>query len=212
MAVWVAVPATGGGGPEGGVWDESPFRSAYIKDCRMPALPPIGAEIPCSSLAVNTPMQIGTRLVSADFRGGFKHRVDVNPDDPINSVRMRLVGLKYTAELPAADGEAAGGTVTIEQNDVDVDPKSLLRLTQQSPPQYECLLDLGTCTLTIEGPDEEPLVLTPKGEVTLVGKLTQYPPRGDLFQLKNPVDFVDPAKPDDVAVVLQKFPAKAGGL
>ncbi|MYV97881.1 hypothetical protein [Streptomyces sp. SID3343] len=49
---------------------------------------PIGAEIPCSSLAVNTTLQIGTNTVSVDFRGGLKHRVDVNPDDPTNSVRM----------------------------------------------------------------------------------------------------------------------------
>jgi hypothetical protein len=175
-------------------------------------LPPIGAEIPCSSLAVNTPVRIGTQLVTVDFRGGLKHRVDVNPDDPMNSVRMRLIGLRYTAELPPADGESEGGTLTIEQNDVDVDPKSLLRQTQQFPPRYECLLDLSTCNLTIQRPDSAPLALAIKDGALLIGSLTQYPPRGDLFQLKNPIDFVDPDKPDDIAAVIEKFPAKVGGL
>jgi hypothetical protein len=58
----------------------------------MPLLPPIGAEIPCSGLAINTPLVVRDQSVAADFRGGLKHRVDVNPDDPINSVRLRLVG------------------------------------------------------------------------------------------------------------------------
>ncbi|MFF9645852.1 hypothetical protein [Kitasatospora aureofaciens] len=183
-----------------------------MKDFLMPALPPIGAEIPCSSLAINTPLRVGTDLLALDFRGGFKTRVDVNPDDPSNSVRLRLVGLKYTAEIPEeADGDG-GGTVTFEQNDVDVDARGLLKLTQQFPPQYECSLDLRTCALTIDRPGSEPLVLTPRGEATMSAKLTQYPPRGDLFQLKAPVEFVDPAKPDDIAAVLQKFPAKSGGL
>lgn len=95
----------------------------------MPGLPLIGAEIPCSRLAINTPLRIKDALVSVDFRGGIKHRVDVNPDDPINSVRMRTVGHRVTAELPGEDG-TSGGTITIEQNDVDVDSPSTLRLTQ----------------------------------------------------------------------------------
>ncbi|MGW7545202.1 hypothetical protein ACWGKQ_29455 [Streptomyces sp. NPDC054770] len=179
----------------------------------MPALPPIGAEIPCSSLAINTPLQIRKKLVSVDFRGGWKHRVDVNPNDPMNSVRLRLVGFKTSAELPALDdGGAEGGSITIEQSDIDVDSASLLRLTQQFPPKYECSLVLSPCTMVIEQPGSEPLVLTTKNRFTLVGQLTQYPPRGDLFQLQQPVDFVDLEDPDTVVATIQKFPAKVGGL
>lgn len=175
-AAWVALPASDGSRLKGGVWDESSSCSRYVKDFFMPLLPPIGAEIPCSSLAINTPLQVGADVLTVDFRGGFKHRVDVNPDDPINSVRLRLVGLKYTAEISAEDG---GGTVTIEQSDVDVDAKSRLTVVQQFPPKYDCSLDLGTCTLTIERPGSDPLVLIPKEEgAALVGKLTQYPPEG----------------------------------
>ncbi|MEU2625246.1 hypothetical protein ABZ642_45365 [Streptomyces sp. NPDC007157] len=179
----------------------------------MPALPPIGAEIPCSSLAINTPLQIRNKLVSVDFRGGWKHRVDVNPNDPVNSVRLRLVGFKMAAELPALEGGGAeGGTITIEQNDVDVDPASLLRLTQQFPPKYECALVLSPFTMTIDQPGSEQLVLSTKDTFTLISQLTQYPPRGDLFQLQKPVDLVAPDKPDTVVATIQKFPAKAGGL
>ncbi|MFJ1936765.1 hypothetical protein ACIOGZ_29415 [Kitasatospora sp. NPDC088160] len=183
-----------------------------MKDFLMPLLPPIGAEIPCSSLALSTPMQIGTDLLTVDFRGGLKTRVDVNPDDPINSVRLRLVGLRFTAEIPEVAG---GGTLTIEQNDVDEEARGLLTVTQQLPPLYDCSFALGTCTLTIERPKSNRLVLVPKEKrawALTSKRLTQYPPRGDMFDLKAPVEFVDPAKPDDIAAVLQKFSAKIGGL
>ncbi|MFD9891362.1 hypothetical protein ACFWY9_18620 [Amycolatopsis sp. NPDC059027] len=187
-------------------------------------LPPIGAEIPCSCLAINTPLQIRTALVSVDFRGGIKVRVDVNPDDPINSVRLRVVGHRVSAELPGGDGVNQGGTITIEQNDIDVDAKSLLKLTQRFPPRYEQIMVLSF-TMTIDQPDDllrragirsskayEPLVLTTKDPAMLVGKLTQFPPRGDLYQLQNPVDLVLPDDPDTTIATIQKFPVKVGGL
>ncbi|MGW2683609.1 hypothetical protein ACWC6I_10705 [Streptomyces sp. NPDC001414] len=117
-----------------------------------------------------------------------------------------------SSELPPQDGEAEGGTITIEQNDVDVDADSLLKLTQQFPPRYECILVMDPCTMTIDQPGKEPMVLVSQGKFQLVGQLTQYPPRGDLFQLRNPVDFVRPDKPDTVVATLQKFPVKVGGL
>ncbi|MFC3452679.1 hypothetical protein [Amycolatopsis speibonae] len=187
-------------------------------------LPPIGAEIPCSCLAINTPLQIRTSLVSVDFRGGIKVRVDVNPDDPVNSVRLRVVGHRVSAELPGGDGQDQGGTITIEQNDVDVDAKSLLRLTQRFPPRYEQVMVLSF-TMTIDQPESllrragirsskayEPLVLTTKDPALLVGKLTQFPPRGDLYRLQNPVDLVLPDDPDTIIATIQKFPVKVGGL
>ena len=187
-------------------------------------LPPIGAEIPCSCLAINTPLQIRTALVSVDFRGGIKVRVDVNPDDPVNSVRLRVIGHRVTAELPATSGRQGGGTITIEQNDVDVDAKSLLKLTQKFPPRYEQIMVLSF-TMTIDQPEEllraagirssmayEPLVLTTKDPGMLVGQLTQFPPRGDLYQLQNPIDLVLPDDPDTTIATIQKFPVKVGGL
>lgn len=189
-----------------------------------PALPPIGLEVPCSCLAINTPLQIRTSLVSVDFRGGIKVRVDVNPNDPINSVRLRVVGHKVSAQLPSGQSSNQGGTITIEQNDVDVDPKSLLKLTQQFPPKFEQVMVLNF-TMVIDQPQEmlrmagirsskayEPLILTTKDPAKLIGKLTQFPPKGDLYQLQNPVDLVDLENPDVTVATIQKFPVKVGGL
>ncbi|WP_234343292.1 hypothetical protein [Streptomyces sp. WM6372] len=178
----------------------------------MPAgLPPIGAEIPCSSLAVNTPLRIKDVPVTVDFRGGIKYRVDVNPNDPVNSVRMRIVGHKMTAQLQGEDGTSEG-TITFEQNDIDVDPKTILRLTQQFPPRYE-FREVTSFTMTIEQPGSETMVLTTKEPMVCLGDLTQFPPRGDLFRLEKPVELVDAeADPDKVLAVIEKLPIKVGGL
>ncbi|MFJ2589841.1 hypothetical protein [Streptomyces sp. NPDC087538] len=177
----------------------------------MPVLPPIGAEIPCSRLAINTPLRIKDALVSVDFRGGIKHRIEVNPDDPMNSVRVRTVGHRVTAELPG-EGEASGGTITIEQNDIDIDSPSTLRVTQQFPPKYE-FREVTTFTMAIERPgDGEALVLTTKEPMVLLGQLTQFPPRGDLYKLEKPVELVDLEDPTTVLAVIEKFPVKVGGL
>ncbi|WP_260174442.1 hypothetical protein [Streptomyces sp. PanSC19] len=172
-------------------------------------LPPIGAEIPCSRLAVNVPIQIEGTLLSVDFRGGIKHRVDVNPDNPMESVRLRTVGHRMSAELP--DGDETGGTLTIEQNDVDVDSPSTLTLTRKFPPMYE-LREVTSFTLTVERGEGEPLVLVTKEPMVLLAQLTQFPPRGDLYRLEKPVELVLPDDPAKVMAVIEKFPVKVGGL
>jgi hypothetical protein len=148
-----------------------------------------------------------------DFRGGWKHRVDVNPNDPHKSVRLRLVGFKLTAELPDSSDGGGSGTITIEQADVDVDAQSLLRVIQDSPPKFENVMVLSPFTMVIDQPENGgPLVLQTKDSAQLIGTLTQYPPKGDLYQLQNPVDLVDPDNPDTVIATLQKLPLKVGGL
>jgi hypothetical protein len=62
------------------------------------------------------------------------------------------------------------------------------------------------------GNGDEPLVLTTKNPAKLTGTLTQYPPRGDLYQLQNPVDLIDLENPDIVVATIQKLPVKIGGL
>jgi hypothetical protein len=58
----------------------------------------------------------------------------------------------------------------------------------------------------------EPLVLTTKDPAQLIGSLTQFPPKGDLYQLQNPVDLIDLENPDMAVATIQKFPVKVGGL
>ncbi|MFK4119919.1 hypothetical protein [Streptomyces longwoodensis] len=177
----------------------------------MSPLPPIGAEIPCSAPALNTPLKIRTSMVSVDFRGGWKTRVEADTSDPENRVRLKLVGFRMTAELPGGD-DGNRCTVTIEQSSEDAAVQSLLRVAKSSPRTYENELVLSPFTMIIDQPDAEPLTLTTKNSAKLIATLTQFPPRGDLYQLAAPVDLVDPDNPGITIATIQKFPAKAGGL
>lgn len=84
------------------------------------------------------------------FRGGWKHRADVDPGNPHTGGRLRLVGFRMSAQLLPLDGEGEGGTITFEQADIDVDAASLLKQTQQFPPRYQCRLVVDPCTMTID--------------------------------------------------------------
>lgn len=133
---------------------------------------------------------------------------------------LRLHGTETCGSGSHQTRAASGGSITIEQNDVDVDPKSLLRLTQRFPPKYEQIMVLSF-TMVIEQPEAsngrartayQPLILTTKDPAKLIGKLTQFPPKGDLYQLQNPVDLVGLENPDTVVATIEKFPVKVGGL
>ncbi|MFF4772793.1 hypothetical protein ACFY05_08035 [Microtetraspora fusca] len=170
----------------------------------MPALlPPIGAEIPCSMLAINSTIEYENTKITCDFRGGVRHRVDVNPNDPMNSVRLRTIGFRVTAETDK-------GQITIEQNDIDVDAKSLLKVTQQFPPRFQHR-DVQDVTVVFDF-GGEPVILVTREPMITEADLTQFPPRGDLYKLTRPVDLVDPEAPDKVVARLTVFDSKRGGL
>ncbi|WP_406349421.1 hypothetical protein OHA44_38170 [Streptomyces sp. NBC_00144] len=177
----------------------------------MSLLPSIGAEQFCSMLAVNSPLQIQASQFTADFRGNCTQIIEKNPDDPANSVRMKM-SFKLSAELPGG-----GGSITIEQKLEDSGTESLLRVLQDSPPKLEHTMVLHL-TMTIDQPDtdgegaSEPLVLVTSDPAKLIGKISVFPPKGDVYQLENPVDFVRPDNPDVTVAVLQKLLAKTGGL
>lgn len=168
-------------------------------------LPPIGAEIPSSMIAVGSKLEYGGRTYTLDFRGGIKQRIDVNPYDPFNSVRLRTVGFRVS-------GESEGlGSVTFEQNDVDVDAPSTLRLTQRFPPKFE-ERDMINFSADIEEPGGKSIVLQSKEPMVLIASLTQYPAKGDRYQLQQPVELVNPEHSDTVVARLTAFPSKRGGL
>ncbi|WP_330458834.1 hypothetical protein OIB37_19245 [Streptomyces sp. NBC_00820] len=166
-------------------------------------LPPIGAEIPCSMLAIDSVIEYRNQIINCDFRGGVRHRVDVNPHDPMTSVLLRTIGYRVTADTDR-------GTITFEQNDVDVNPRSTLRTTQQSPPQY-LHRDVQEFSVTFDL-DGEPVVLVTRAPMVCEATLSQFPPRGDSYRLIEPVDLVDPEHPDTVVARLTAFPSKRGGL
>ncbi len=167
-------------------------------------LPPVGAEIPSSMLATGSTFEYHDKTLTLDLRGGLQQRVMENPEDPVNSVRLRTVGLRLHA--PIEDG----GAITFEQNDVDTTVPSTLRLTQTSPARYE-EKDLFDFSVTIELPDQqEPVVLHTKSPMVLTAELARYPADGEMFRLEEPVEFVDPSDPDTVAARLTAFPCQRG--
>lgn len=171
----------------------------------MPLLPPIGAEIPCSMVAVDAKLEYDGNTLALDFKGGIKQRIDINPDNPTNSVRLRIVGFKMRADTESM-------TVTIEQNDVDGDAESSLRITQQSPLRFE-QIDVLPFAAAFERTDGgAPVVLTTKKPMVLIGQTTQFPPNGQLYQLKYPVELVAPEDQGTVVGRITVFNCKKGGL
>ncbi|MEU1985987.1 hypothetical protein [Nocardia sp. NPDC019395] len=163
--------------------------------------PPIGSEIPSSMLAVDSKFEYGGETYTVTFKGGIKQRVDVNPDDPDNSVRLRTIGFKMTAE------SEEGGAITLEQNDVDVDARSTVTRTRQDPPRYE-EKDFLDYAVTIELSGREPVELHAKVPMILTAQLTQFPARAEMFHLQEPVEFVDPGNPGTTVARLTTFEAE----
>jgi hypothetical protein len=196
---------------------QAPYRTSAASE-----LPQVG-EQDTEPLAGDFTFTLNGRQCHARVAGSVKE--DVTAQDPAAGTdTVAEEGLRLQGSENCGRGSdqtrAGGGTITIEQNNADVDAKSLLRLTQQFPPKFEQIMVLSF-TMTIDQPDDsdnqvraghEPLVLTTKDPAKLIGTLTQFPPRGDLYQLQNPVDLVDSTNPDTTLATIEKFPVKVGGL
>ena len=148
-------------------------------------LPPIGLEIPCSCYAVNVPLQVNVLgIVTLDFKGGIKVRVEANLGAGLGGVKLKVIGHEVSADSPVL------GRVTISQADIDVTPLSLLEVISNLPPTFRQTMFLDF-TVTIEKPPGggPPLVLSnTKTAVLLNDKLTVFPPQGAVYQLQQPVD------------------------
>lgn len=168
------------------------------------ALPPIGAEIPSAVLAIGGKLEYRGMTYTLDIRGGIKQRVDVNPYDPINSVRLRSIGFRASAE------DHALGEVTIEQNDVDVDARSTLRLTQAHPLRYE-EIDYLSFTVVLDRADQPAVILETREPVALKATLSSFPAMGETYSLERPVVLVDP-ETGSATARLTVFNAKRSGL
>lgn len=199
---------------------------------QIPSPPPLGAEIPCSCLAVNTPLTVRAATVTVDFRGEIRVRVEAS--DPLDpwSLRLKVIGHKVSAN-DNGEGNGGGsrqdqglGEITIEQGDFETTPDSLVKMLSQSPPKWEQTMFLDF-TMTIERPPEElmrkalgvslsrspePLVLSTKEPGKLIGQLDNFPPKGEIYQLENPIKLVIPDNPEETIAQIDKFPVKVGGL
>ncbi len=167
-----------------------------------PYLPPIGLEIPCSMYANAVPLRVGALgVLTLDFQGGIRVRVEENIAAGLGGVRLRVIGCDVSAESDAL------GTVTMSQADFDTTPLSLLEIMGNSPVFRQTMfLDF---TVTVEKPPagDGPLVLSNTKTASLVNNnLTNFPPQGDVYQLQEPVALVRPDAPDQVVARLLEFP------
>ncbi|KFE69241.1 hypothetical protein [Hyalangium minutum] len=169
----------------------------------MGLIPPIGLEIPCSGYGVNIPLQVNVLgIVTLDFKGGIKYRIEANLGAGLGGVKMKVIGYEQSADSPVL------GKVTFSQADVDTTPLSLLELTKTLPPTFRqtTYLDIR---VTIEKPPGggPPLVLMNTKPLTLVNdSLTVFPPQGSVYQLQAPVDLSPVGNPNQVVATLLQFP------
>ncbi|MET9428711.1 MULTISPECIES: hypothetical protein [unclassified Streptomyces] len=177
-------------------------------------LPSVGAEIPCSCYAANVPLKVRTALVNVEFKGGIKVRVEAHPDQPPHkAVVLKVIGHKVEADHPQL------GKITIEQENMEATPDSLLNIVQHFPPKLSAVMFLSF-TLTIERPPGEggneaapqrPLKLRTKDPAKLLSpELSKFPPDGDFYRLERPIQLVHPDTGQTVATI-DKFPVRVGG-
>jgi hypothetical protein len=170
-------------------------------------LPPIGAEFPLYLKAWQVPITLDGDDVRLDFAGGARVRVEPDQDDPTRSVRLRMLSLRMTADWP----DDAAGSIVIQQDRVDANPKSRLRLTDEVPQPYEQTMVLSF-TMRVDGPESRTYELTTNDPAWLVGTPARFPSKGDLYRLRDPVDLVYPENPTDTVALITRFPVWVGGL
>ncbi|MCY1083598.1 hypothetical protein [Archangium lansingense] len=166
-------------------------------------IPPIGLEIPMSCYAVNVPLMVNVLgVITLDFKGGFKERVEANLGAGLGGVKLKMLGFEVSADSPVV------GKVTLSLADIDVTPLGLLEVTGNLPPTFRHTI-FWDFKATIEKPPGggPPLVLSN----TKTGKLlnshfTAYPPQGSVYQLQEPVDLAPVGAPTQVVAQLLQFP------
>lgn len=166
-------------------------------------MPPIGLEIPCSCYASSVPLSVNVLgIVTLDFKGGIRVRVEANLAGGMGGVRLKVIGHEVSADSPVL------GKVTISQADIDTTPLSLLEVISNMPPTFRQTMYLDF-SVTVEKPPGggPPLVLSNTKTATLINNnLRQFPPMGDVYQLQQPIDLAPVGAPNQVIATLQQFP------
>ncbi|MEV8598789.1 hypothetical protein AB0465_02650 [Streptomyces griseoviridis] len=117
-------------------------------------------------------LEIQGTTCTVDVRGNIRQRVDVNRDDPVNSVRLRTLAFRVSGEI----GGGENGSIVFEQNEVDTDPKNTLVRTRLPLKFKEC--DMLSFSATFDPRDGgEPLDLRTDGPAVRTGYPNQVPAR-----------------------------------
>jgi hypothetical protein len=166
-------------------------------------LPPIGLEIPISQYAVNVPLQVNVLgLITVDFKGGIKVRVESNLQSGLGGVKLKIIGHEVSADSPIL------GKVTLSQKDTDTTPLGTLEVLSNMPPKFRWTQPVDF-QLTIEKPPGggPPLVLeNTKTAIFLCDNMTVFPPQGHVSHLQEPVPLAPIGAPTQVVAQLLQMP------
>ncbi|WP_106088404.1 hypothetical protein [Enhygromyxa salina] len=142
-------------------------------------------------------------VVSLDFKGGWKVRVEKRLEAELGGVELKFIGLRFTADSPVL------GEVTLTQNEEASDPLSPLEIVKTQPPLFRNTLHTSV-NVTIEKPPGggPPLALAGTELFTQINnQLTVFPPQGAVYQLVKPVDLAVVGEPSKVVAQFLQFPA-----
>ncbi|MDI1448737.1 hypothetical protein [Polyangium sp. 6x1] len=142
-------------------------------------------------------------IVSLDFKGGIKVRVEKNIAEGLGGVMFKIIGHEVSADSPVL------GKVTLSQDwDIDTTPLSPLEVISTMPPKFKNTL-YHDFTFTIEKPPGggPPLVLKNTKTAALVNdNLPVFPPQGSVYQLQQPVDLAPAGAPSQVVATIMQMP------
>jgi hypothetical protein len=141
-------------------------------------------------------------IVTLDFKGGIRVRVEANLAGGLGGVKLKVIGHEVSADSPVL------GKVTISQADIDTTPLSLLEVIGNMPPKFRQTMFLDF-TVTVEKPPGggPPMQLSNTKTATLLNSnLTVFPPQGAVYQLQQPVDLAPVGAPNQVVAQLLQFP------
>ncbi|WP_159397065.1 hypothetical protein [Sorangium cellulosum] len=144
----------------------------------------------------------GRAIITLDFKGGWRVRVESNLAGGLGGVKLKVIGNEWSADSPVL------GKVTISQADIDITPLSLLEVLSHQPPRYRNTMFLDY-TVTIEKPPGggPPLVLSNTKTARMINdNLSVFPPQGSVYQLQDPVDLAPVGAPNQVIAQLLQFP------
>jgi hypothetical protein len=144
---------------------------------------------------------------SSAIRIGSTHITEGHPVVELETDAEDLTGSSpQLGAVTVAETAPADGDITEQSADQPFPATAALGL------QLKITLEMNPCTSPTGRRAYEPLILTTKDPAQLIGTLTQFPPKGDLYQLQNPVDLFGLDNPDTVVATIQKFPVRVGGL
>ncbi len=156
----------------------------------------------------STPFQIeGLDSVAwLDFKGRIRERVEATSSSGLAGVSVKVVGF----EVSATDADL--GLVTISQRDGAAAPGEVV-LIRDAPRAYRHTVRVNV-GLSIETPPGggEPLLLHSIQALTYLHPSVRfYPPRGDTYQIAEPLEFALPDNPGRVLATLERYSVAVGG-